>query len=99
MIYALRLYATTTVCVFPFMHGKLHLSTGKMVYGEAPQLHHMYGKQPGNKLAGSLVVNSYVNEMARHGMFLLSHCGAIAASTCNKKYYLYVYLITCTSIY
>ena len=44
MIYALRVYANTTVCVFPFIHVhvKLHVATGKMVYGEAPQLHHMY---------------------------------------------------------
>ena len=49
---------------------------------------------PGNKPAGSLVVNSYVNEMVRHGMFILSHfcihkyTGAIAAV--HVKKYLYI---------
>ena len=29
------------LCVFPFIRVKLHVTTGKMVYGEAPQLHHI----------------------------------------------------------
>ena len=48
------------------------------------------GKGPGNKPAGSLVVNSYVNEMAIYGVFILSHCGAIAAVHVTRN-------ITCMS--
>ena len=52
-----------------------------------------------NKPAGSLVVNSYVNEMARYGMFILSHfcihkyTGAIAAVHLMRNIYLYVCII------
>ena len=32
------------LCVFPLIHGKLLVTTGKMVYDKAPQLFHMQGE-------------------------------------------------------